>query len=166
MKYTWMATAAALGLFATVSLNAVAQGAPAQAASQTVGAAGATQPPVGYPQALILIRSSLAALEQADETGDYDVLYALSADGFKKSNPVTRLRQTFAPLKAYNLNSVLVLEPQFTQVPALTQNGMMTMSGFFVSGAYHINFQLLYIPEDKHWKLFGVSAGVVPSPKP
>lgn len=137
--------------------------AAAPALARTPAAPPAAQPPIGYPQALILIRSALAGVEQANEAGDYNVLYATGAKGFQHTNPPARLAQIFSPLRPYNLNSVLVLEPQFTQQPTLTANGMMSMAGYFTSGGYHINFQLIYAPEDKRWKLFGVSVGVEPA---
>ncbi len=124
----------------------------------------AVTPVLPFPQAMILIRSSLSALQQADETGDYNVLYALGAKGFQQANPPQKLGQTFAALRAYNINSVLVLEPQFTQVPVLDKDGLLVMAGYFVSEGYHINFQLAYQAEGDHWKLFGISAGLQPAP--
>ncbi len=141
--------------------------APAAAAAQPAAPSvpaqtAAPQPPIGYAQAVILIRAALTSVEQANEASDYNVMYALGSKGFQRANPPARLAQTFAPLKAYNLNGVLALEPQFTQQPVLTADGMMAMAGYFTNGAYRINFQLAYTPEDKHWKLFGISAGVQP----
>ena len=46
-----------------------------------VAAPAPAGPPIGYPQALILIRANLAAVQQANETGDYDVLFRLGARG-------------------------------------------------------------------------------------
>ncbi|MEO9133119.1 MAG: LuxR C-terminal-related transcriptional regulator [Sphingomonas sp.] len=57
---------------------------------------------IGYLQALILIRTSLAAVQQANETNDYEVLFRLGAKGFQSASPPAQL---FAPLRAYNLNA-------------------------------------------------------------
>ena len=136
---------------------------PAVAAQPTAPAAQPAQPVLPYPQALILIRSALSSLQDADDTGDYDVLYGLGNQAFRAANPPQKLATTFAGVRAYNLKSVLVLEPQFTQLPQLDQNGMMTMSGFFVSDSYRINFSLVFAPENNQWRLFGLSAGVQPT---
>jgi hypothetical protein len=45
---------------------------------------------------LILIRSSLLAVDQADKTGNYTVLRDLGAPGFQASNTAARLREIFA----------------------------------------------------------------------
>ena len=162
----------ALSLLAT-SAGAVTP--PAQTAAKTpakplpnpgavAAPAAPIQPVLPFPQAMILIRSSLSALQQADETGDYNVLYGLGAKDFQQNNPPQKLGQTFAALRSYNINSVLVLEPEFTQVPVLDQNGLLVMAGYFTSDGYRINFQLAYQAENDHWKLFGISAGVQAAP--
>ena len=132
--------------------------------AQVVAPAAQPAPVLPFPQAMILIRSSLLALQQADETGDYDVLYGLGAKSFQQANPPQKLSQTFAAMRPYNINSVLVLEPEFTQVPVLDKDGLLIMAGYFNGDGYRINFQLAYQPENDHWKLFGISAGVQPVP--
>lgn len=124
------------------------------------GAQAAAKPVIGYAQALILIRSSLVALQQADETGDYSVLYGLGSAGFRQINPPEKLSQTFAGMRRYNIGAVLVLEPQFSQAPQLDANGMLAMAGVFSVEGFHINFRLIYAPEDGHWRLFGISVRV------
>ncbi|MEI9904872.1 MAG: hypothetical protein WDN06_13565 [Asticcacaulis sp.] len=62
-------------------------------------------------QVLMLVRSSLTALQQANQTGNYDVLYALGSSEFQKANTPQKLGDAFAALKPYNLISVEVLEP-------------------------------------------------------
>jgi hypothetical protein len=46
---------------------------------------------------LILIRSSLIALNQANVTGNYSVLRDIGAPDFKQANGADRLAQIFAP---------------------------------------------------------------------
>jgi len=117
-------------------------------------------PPIGYPQALILIRTSLAAVEQANETNDYDVLFRLGARGFQSANPPARLAQLFAPLRAYNLNAAMVLEPKFIEAPHLLPDRKLAMKGVFDVQGRHILFNLIFTPEDGHWRLFGVAVQV------
>lgn len=148
---------------ASTSAGAVTPKPPVKALpnpGQVAPAVAAPTPVVPFPQAMILIRSSLSALQQANETGDYNVLYGLGAKGFQDANPPQKLGQTFAALRPYNINSVLVLEPQFTQLPVLDKDGLLVMAGYFTNEGYRINFQLAYQAEGDHWKLFGISAGV------
>ena len=145
---------------------------PAQAASQS------TPPPrpLAFDKnaALILIRTSLIALQQANQTGNYSVLYALSAPGFQKLNSPERLSQIFANLRAKNfdLSGVLVLEPQLTVLPELYANGTMRMAGFFPSVPMQVYFELQFTPVQGQWRLIAIAvdiAGatpVAPTPNP
>jgi hypothetical protein len=138
------------------AVPATAQVAPARAAP----APAQPQPALAFPQALILIRSDLIALEQANETGIYATLAALGTQRFQADNPPAKLAQTFAPLRNYNLNSVLVLEPKFTQLPQLRADHSMAMAGFFTSDGYRITFQLAYAAENGRWRLAAINVGI------
>jgi len=133
---------------------------PVPAPTAPVTAPAPAGPPIGYPQALILIRTSLAAVEQANETSDYDVLFRLGARGFQSANPPARLAQLFAPLRAYNLNAAMVLEPKFIEAPHLLPDQKLAMKGVFDVQGKHILFNLIFTPEDGHWRLFGVAVQV------
>jgi len=111
---------------------------------------------------LILIRSTLLAVDQANKTGNYTVLRDLGAPGFQTANTATRLGEIFANLRNQNLDlsGVAVLEPQLTLLPTIGTNGMMRMAGFFPSVPTQINFELLYAPVDSRWRLFGVGLNI------
>jgi hypothetical protein len=123
-------------------------------------AAPAPSSPIGYPQALILIRTSLAAVEQANETNDYDVLFKLGAQGFQSANPPAKLAQLFAPLRPYNLNAAMVLEPKFIEAPHLLPDQKLAMKGVFDVQGKQILFSLIFTPETGHWRLFGIAVQV------
>jgi hypothetical protein len=121
--------------------------------------------------ALILIRSSLLALDQANKTGNYTVLRDLGAPGFQAGNNAARLAEIFANLRRDNLDlsGVAVLEPQLTQLPVVDANGMMRLIGFFPSVPTQIKFELLFAPADNQWKLYGVAVSTgqaTPTPPP
>ena len=143
---------------ALVWVGTAAQGATPPAPPPTPATSPAS--PIPYPLALILIRSSLAALQQADETGNYSVLQAVGTQSFRASNPPVKLAQIFASLRPYNISSVLVIEPRFTQVPVLRRDGTLGMAGFFASDGFHINFQLSYTSESGRWHLSQINVGI------
>jgi hypothetical protein len=138
--------------------------------------AGAQSPGSGKPQApaesptaaqidrngaIILIRSALIALDQANKTGNYSVLRDLGAPGFQ-ANTDAQLADIFATQRKDNLDlsAVLVLEPQLTVLPQVEANGMMRMAGFFPSAPTQVNFDLLYAPVNRQWRLFGISVAL------
>ncbi|XSC46960.1 hypothetical protein ACF1BQ_015855 [Bradyrhizobium sp. RDT10] len=110
---------------------------------------------------LILIRSSLLALDQANKTGNYTVLRDIGAPGFQ-SNTAARLGEIFAKLRSDNLDlsGVAVIEPQLNLLPQIEANGLMRMAGFFPSVPTQVNFDLSFAPVNGQWRLFGISVGV------
>jgi len=100
----------------------------------------------------------LAALQQADETGNYQVLAQLGSASFQAANPPQKLAQLFAPLRAYNINAVLVAEPKFTELPHLTGEGLMAMRGQYAIDGKLLQFTLIFQPEGGRWRMFGIGA--------
>ena len=110
---------------------------------------------------LILIRSTLLAVDQANKTGNYTVLRDLGAPGFQV-NSAARLGEIFAKLRGDNLDlsGVAVIDPQLNLLPQIEANGLMHMAGFFPSVPTQVNFDLSFAPVNGQWRLFGVSVGV------
>jgi hypothetical protein len=131
-----------------------------------------TPAPIDRNGVLILIRSTLLALDHANKTGNYTVLRELGAPGFQV-NTDARLAEIFAAQRKEELDlaGVAVLEPQLTVLPQIDANGMMHMAGFFPSVPKQVNFELAYAPVNRQWRLFGISvslsqAGPVAPPVP
>lgn len=110
---------------------------------------------------LILIRSTLLALDQANKTGNYTVLREIGAPGFQ-SNSAARLGEIFAKLRNDNLDlsGVAVLDPQLSLLPQIESNGLMHMTGFFPSVPSQVNFDLTFAPVNGQWRLFGISVSI------
>src|SRR6266568_3084756 len=134
MKLRWLG--AGLGLLILGAVTTSAQ----QPSPQPHPAASPQQQPASKPAnidrngVLILIRSTLLALDHANKTGNYTVLRDLGAPGFQV-NTDARLAEIFAAQRKDNLDlaGVAVLEPQLTVLPQIEPNGMMRMAGFFPS---------------------------------
>lgn len=111
---------------------------------------------------LMLVRSTLLALDQANKTGNYTVLRDIGAPGFQASNTAARLTEIFAKLRndKLDLSGVAVLDPQFSLLPQIEPNGMMHMTGFFPSVPSQVDFELLFAAVDSRWRLFGISVNV------
>jgi hypothetical protein len=129
-------------------------------------AASPTPPPrpveIDKNSVLILIRTTLIALQHANQTNNYSVLYGLSAPGFQSANSPERLSQIFANLRAKNfdLSGVVVLEPQLTVLPELYSNGVMRMAGFFPSVPMQVYFDLQFAPVQGQWRLIGIAVDI------
>ena len=110
---------------------------------------------------LILIRSALLALDQANKTGNYTVLRDLGAPGFQ-INTAARLAEIFSKQRTENLDlsGVAAIDPQLSLLPQIEANGQMRMAGFFPSMPTQVNFELSFAPLNGQWRLFGISVSI------
>jgi hypothetical protein len=140
--------------------------ASSSAASPPPGGTATARPiDIDRNSVLILIRTTLVALQQANQTGNYSVLYGISAPGFQQLNSPEKLAQIFANLRAkgFDLSAVTVLDPQLSLLPVLYPNGVMRMSGFFPSVPLQVDFDLQFIGVQGQWRLLGISVNIVPA---
>jgi hypothetical protein len=159
----WIAVAA-LGLVGT-GVTAAPKPTPAQAVAKPAGQA--QLPP---PEAMIiLIRSSVVALSQANLTNNYSVLTGLGSPAFRSANSAAKLSQTFESFRAnkIDMNPVVFLTPQLTQAPAIN-NGRLRLVGFFPSTPMRVNYDLQFEPDQGVWKLQGIAVNLanVAAPAP
>jgi hypothetical protein len=143
-------------------LAALPRDASAQAQRQHAQTAAAPRPAdLSRNGAIILIRSVMVALDQANKTGNYTVLRDLGSPGFQANTPA-RLAEIFAAQRRDNLDlsGVVVIDPQLTMLPQIEANGMMRMVGFFPSVPQQVNFEMLFAPVSGQWRLFGLSVNI------
>jgi hypothetical protein len=114
---------------------------------------------------LILIRSTLYALDLSNKSGNYTILREMSAPGFAAVNDAARLSASFRSQRDRNLDfsGVLVYEPTMTTMPEIDKSGMMHFAGYFPSASSQINFEMIFAPVNGRWKLFGLAADVGPA---
>jgi hypothetical protein len=113
---------------------------------------------------LILIRSTLIALDLSNKSGNYTILREISAPSFAAVNDAARLSALFRSQRERNLDlsGILVYEPQLTVMPEITKEGLLRFAGVFPSPTSQIKFEMLFTPVNGQWKLFGLAADVAP----
>jgi len=107
---------------------------------------------------LILVRSTLLALDHANKTGNYTVLRDLGAPAFQV-NTAARLAEIFANERRdrLDLSGVAAIDPQLSLLPQIEANGFMRLAGFFPSVPQQVNFEMMFTPVEGQWRLFGLS---------
>ena len=106
-----------------------------------------------------LVWSTLAAIDAANEAGNYSVLRDLASPQFQAMNDAAKLTQVFASLRAsrLDLSNTLLLAPTFTATPRFVQPGILMLKGFFGLRPTPVAFELYYQWVMGRWKLAGVS---------
>jgi hypothetical protein len=138
---------------------------PAQVVAQWAdpGLQPAQRGPLAVPPddvLLLLIRSSLFALQQSNMTGDYNPLRRIASLPFQEANPQPKLFQAFANLRARNvdLSLAMMVPPKLLGRPQITPNGVLRVKGFFSTEPQRIVFDLMFMRgPQRRWRLFGIS---------
>ena len=133
--------------------------------------AAAPKPALSVPAPevlLMLVRTTLVALNQANFTGNYTVLHGLGSPQLQARNSPADLGNAFAGLRAQNidLSPVLVLTPQLTEQPGFTRDGALRLVGFFPSKPLQIQFVMNFLPVGDRWRIDGLSVSAVAATPP
>ena len=115
---------------------------------------------------LVLIRTTLVALNQAVSTGNFTVLRDLGSPAFQAANSPAQLGVIFAGLRNRNidLSPVVVVTPEVSEPPQITQDQMLRLVGRFPTKPLQVQFQLLFQPVYGQWRLFGMAVDAVAAP--
>jgi hypothetical protein len=107
----------------------------------------------------ILVRTTIIALNHANRTGNYTVFRDLGTPGFQKANTAAKLAEIFANLRKLDLDfrSIVLFNPQFTKKPALNNQRMLRLTGFFATSPLRVHFDLAYEWIENRWLLFGIA---------
>jgi hypothetical protein len=156
-----------VALLLTVALLA----APAIAQQPVPAAAASSVPMPSEIEMARLVWSTMSAVGQANETGNYSVLRDLAAPGFQIANDQSKLTQIFAGLRAsgVDLSVTLLATPIYRSPPRMVQPGTLQLVGTFGLRPQSVNFEMLYQWVGGKWRLFGVavvpiSTAIVPPP--
>jgi hypothetical protein len=137
------------------------------AAQASAQANSSAVPAIDRPLTLILIRSALLALQQANETGNYSVMRELGSPEFQASHSSARLAESFANLRLQkiDLSPISVLDPELPQ-PIRFENNILKIKGFFPSSPLQVQFDLAFTPLGGKWRLTSLTLDMIAAPAP
>ena len=121
---------------------------------------------------ILMVRTALIALDQANKTNNYSVLHALGAPALQTQS-AEQMSQAFAGLRAQNLDlaPTVVVNPDFNPAPAVSPQGILQLAGVFKTHPIGVRFNVAMQPVGGFWRLAGLSVGtagptVATAPKP
>lgn len=106
-----------------------------------------------------LVWSTLTALDNANRTGNYEVLHGLGTAGFQQRNSVASLSQSFADLRAnrVDVGRVILSSPTYYRAPEILTDGSLRLRGGFDFRPQSIRFDLMYRNVGGGWQLSAIS---------
>ena len=115
-------------------------------------------------QVIILIKSTIMALQHANQTGNYSVLRDLGSPVFRERFDQASLTAIFSDLRrrGFNLSLVMQLPPNLTRQPEITEGNELHLVGNFPTQPLQVQFDMLFLQLDGVWRLNGLSVDVVP----
>jgi hypothetical protein len=159
-----------LGLVA--ALTAVARAAPEDKSAPPSKAPLTVEQPAGQmPDAYklnMLIRTTLIALNQANQTGNYSVLRDLGTPQFQSLNNDARLAEIFASLRnrKLDLSPLLFFDPKLIREPALQAGGLLRLTGYIPTDPERILFDMGFERVGDQWRLSAIVIDVQPLKQP
>jgi hypothetical protein len=114
---------------------------------------------------VMLIQTTLIALNQANATSNYTVFRELGSPDFQVGNSTAKLAEIFADLRQRNIDmsAILLLKPKLLSKPMINQEGMLRVTGFFPTHPFRVNFDFLFQSVEAQWRLYGISVGTSPA---
>ncbi len=103
----------------------------------------------------LLIRTTLIAFSQANETGNYSVLRDLSSPRFQLFNSNARLVEAFAKIRQrkLDLSPIIFYTPKLVRPPALQKDGLLRTTGYFETKPERVHFDLGFRLVGNSWRL-------------
>jgi len=106
----------------------------------------------------MLIRTTLIALSQANQTGNYSVLRDLGTPQFQASNTDARLGEIFATLRnrSIDFSPILFFDPKLVRPAAIQPNGMLRMTGYIDTRPERVLFDMGFEHINNQWRLSAI----------
>jgi hypothetical protein len=111
-----------------------------------------------------MVWSIMAAVDQANRTGNNTVLRDLGTPAFQANNNPANLASIFAALRAQHvdLTDTLIVTPVWEIAPQMVSPTLLRMRGTFPLRPQPIAFDLLFA-WDRGWRLDGVAVQAMPA---
>ncbi len=150
--------------FGLVSSAALAESKPAPAKPAAQPQQAKQELKIETVQLVTLIKSTVMAVQHANQTGNYSVLRDMGSPVFRERFDQAQLTAIFSNLRSrgVNLNTVLFLNPNLTRQPELTEGRQLRLVGDFPTQPLKIQYEMLFLQIDGVWRIDGLALDAVP----
>jgi len=109
-----------------------------------------------------LVKTSLLTFNDANLTGNYEVLHARLSGPFRTQFPAARLKGAFKDFrdKDLDIGVIAALKPNYSPAPSIDDEGRLLAKGVFPTEPRQVQFDLAFIPSDGEWKLVRLNVKV------
>ncbi len=113
----------------------------------------------------LMIRTTLLAFSQANQTGNYSVLRDLSHPQFQLQNTHSSLSDAFKNFRQRNLDlsPIIFYTPKLLRPATIQKDGLLRMTGYFETKPERVSFDLGFWLLGNKWRLAALVVDVKPA---
>ncbi|MBJ7402870.1 MAG: hypothetical protein JHD07_06040 [Bradyrhizobium sp.] len=108
----------------------------------------------------VMVKVALLTLNDANLTGNYDVLHAKMARPFRERFSAATLKQAFATFAGHHIDAVAGMPIVSTEGPRIGDNGALLLRGHFDTTPSRLSYALDYAMSEGEWKLITIDVKV------
>jgi hypothetical protein len=114
----------------------------------------------------LLIQIHIAALSQANLTGNYSVLHGLGSPAFQAANSTAQLAANFAIFRSQgiDISPAILLPPMLVGSPKLEGPDLLRVSGQYDTKPQRVVFDMAFQAVNNAWRLAGIAVSTVAVP--
>jgi hypothetical protein len=111
-----------------------------------------------------LIKTSLLTLNDANVTGNYEVLHAKLSKPFREQFSPEKLKDIFKSMVDQKLDWGLIagMSPIATSEATIDEHGALHLHGYFDTKPSRLNYDLNFVPSEGGWKPLGLTVNLNP----
>lgn len=132
-----------------------------------VGAAMAADTAIAQSQPLptplveeVMVKTTLLTLNDANLTGNYDVMHAKMARAFREKFGPDTLKQAFRTFAGKHIDIIAATPLVTTHEARIDSSGALMLRGYFDTTPSRLNYALDYAISEGEWKLIAIDVKV------
>lgn len=108
----------------------------------------------------VIVKASLLTLNDADLTGNYDVMHARMAKQFREKFNADTLKQAFKAFAGKHIDIIAAQPIVPVSEARINANGALMLRGYFDTTPSRLSYELDYAISEGEWKLIAIDVRV------
>jgi len=100
----------------------------------------------------VMVKTTLLTLNDANLTGNYDVLFARMAKPFRDRFTVDTLKQAFKSFVGHHIDAIAAIPIVSSSKPEINSRGELMLRGYFDTTPSRLSYQLDFAVSEGEWK--------------
>lgn len=108
----------------------------------------------------VMVKTTLLTLNDANLTGNYDVLFARMAKPFRDRFTADTLKQAFKSFAGHHIDAIAAMPIVPSSKPEIGSRGELMLRGYFDTAPSRLSYQLDFAVSEGEWKPVAIDVKV------